>query len=520
MPYTLSPQQAAVENWIINDDGSLELVARAGCGKTFTLIHVAVRTIIARGLGQVAIMAYNRSIADELKVKLTELGIDWKQAEANTVHAFGLRAWKKVAPKIADRNYKPNTNKVRDIINAQCEVPDEKTVWTECAAAIARLVTHAKQRAVGHLCAIDDQSVWYDILSHFSIEEDITENYTEAEVVAAAIKVYRISLDLCREDIDFDDMILAPLYFKCRFWQLDWILIDESQDTNPARRALALAMLKPRTGRVIFVGDDRQAIYGFTGADADSMDQLRHALKAKTLPLNVTYRCPKAVVALAQTMVPDFTAHESAPEGKLSTIQYDVLDQQNLSYEDAILCRNTAPLVTTAYTLLGKGIACKVAGKDIGAGLIKLARKWKVTGLNALEGKLKDYVARETAKLMSKDKQGAIQNLEDQVDCLFVLINRCKSLNRHNVADLIREIESLFGDEKEMATKRVLTLMTAHRSKGLEWKRVFILGRAKFMPSSYAKKDWEKQQEANIEYVAVTRAKEELIDVVMPAKQK
>src|SRR5206468_6680674 len=99
-----------------------------------------------------------------------------------------------------------------------------------------------------------------------------------------------------------------------------------------------------------------------------------------------------------------------------------------------------------------------------------------------------------------------------------VLINRCKQLSKHNVADLIREIESLFGDEKDAKTKKVLTLMTAHRSKGLEWKRVFILGRAKFMPSSYAKKDWEKEQESHIEYVALTRAQEELIDVVMPVK--
>ncbi len=44
---------------------------------------------------------------------------------------------------------------------------------------------------------------------------------------------------MCREMIDFDDMILAPLYFKAKFWPKDWILVDESQDTNPARRVLA-----------------------------------------------------------------------------------------------------------------------------------------------------------------------------------------------------------------------------------------------------------------------------------------
>jgi superfamily I DNA/RNA helicase len=88
------------------------------------------------------------------------------------------------------------------------------------------------------------------------------------------------------------------------------------------------------------------------------------------------------------------------------------------------------------------------------------------------------------------------------------------------VNDLVNEIYSMFGDEKEMAQKQLLTLMTAHRSKGLEWNRVFILGRATLMPSPYAKKAWEQQQESNIEYVAITRAKAELIDVTMPPRKK
>jgi superfamily I DNA/RNA helicase len=40
------------------------------------------------------------------------------------------------------------------------------------------------------------------------------------------------------------------------------------------------------------------------------------------------------------------------------------------------------------------------------------------------------------------------------------------------------------------------------------------------MPSPYAKKAWEQQQERNIEYVAITRAKQELVDVVMPPRKK
>jgi superfamily I DNA/RNA helicase len=521
MPITLSPQQTPIIDAVVNTRRNIEIKARAGTGKTFTLIEI-VKAIRGASLGQVALMAFNKDIAYELKGRLESLGYTYQQAEAGTCHSFGFRTIKKLFPKLAVKGYKPNANKVRNLINGKIEVPDEKSVWNLCGSAVEKLVRFAKGHAVGHLSAIDDLSVWFQIWEHYGVEEEIGEedSFTPSEIIAAAIKIYKESLELCREDIDFDDMILAPLYFKARFWQFDFVMIDESQDTNPARRALALAMVKPRTGRVIYVGDEFQSIYGFTGASVDSMDQLRAALNPLVFPLTNTYRCPKTVVALAATIVPDFTAADTAPEGKVSTVKYEELVAQNLTADDAILCRTTAPLVTTAYQLIAKGIACRVAGKDIAQGLIKLAMRWKVKTLAQLETKLDEYFARESAKLSSKEKQAALGVLEDNIECVRVMIARCRSLDKHNVNDLVNEIYSMFGDEKEMAEKHLLTLMTAHRSKGLEWNRVFILGRSTLMPSPYAKKAWEQQQERNIEYVAITRAKQELVDVVMPPRKK
>jgi DNA helicase-2/ATP-dependent DNA helicase PcrA len=42
---------------------------------------------------------------------------------------------------------------------------------------------------------------------------------------------------------------------------------------------------------------------------------------------------------------------------------------------------------------------------------------------------------------------------------------------------------------------------------------VFLLGREQFMPSKYAKLQWQKDQERNLIYVAVTRAMTELVEV-------
>lgn len=501
MKAKLSPQQSAVLKWVTTDKGSLELVARAGCGKTFTLMQV-VETVAKNHLGSIAIMAYNKSIADELKSKLSNLKIDWKVAIAGTVHSFGYSAWRKIAP-----NVKTDSSKVSNIV-ASMKIGD--SVFDECGGAIVKLVSLAKQRAIGYYDSIDDVYAWTDIWEHFGLDEEITEDWSAAGVIKAAKQVYRESLKQDRDVIDFDDMILAPLIHKAKFWTRNWVLVDESQDTNPARRALALAMMS-QGGRMIFVGDDRQAIYGFTGADGNSMTQLREATKAKTLPLTVSYRCPKAVITLAKTIVHDIEAHESAPEGKTSQMSYKDFMAETLTFRDVVLCRNTSPLVSTAFSLIAQGVACQIEGREVGQGLIKLARRWKVKSLESLSTKLDTYQLRETEKLMAQKKESRVGMLEDQLQCLRIIIENCQKKNKHLVEDLVIEIEGMFGNSVE--AKKLLTLSTIHKSKGREWPRVFLLGRAKYLPSPYAKKEWQQIQEANLEYVGITRAQEELIDV-------
>ena len=55
-----------------------------------------------------------------------------------------------------------------------------------------------------------------------------------------------------------------------------------------------------------------------------------------------------------------------------------------------------------------------------------------------------------------------------------------------------------------------MRLATVHKAKGLEAPRVFIL-EPNLMPSPWAKKAWQIEQEGNLQYVAVTRALETLI---------
>ena len=69
MSFKPSIQQQAVLDWVLKSQSSLKLTARAGTGKTSTLLMV-VDTIIKNNLGDCAIMAYNKSIAVEIQERL------------------------------------------------------------------------------------------------------------------------------------------------------------------------------------------------------------------------------------------------------------------------------------------------------------------------------------------------------------------------------------------------------------------------------------------------------------------
>lgn len=81
-----------------------------------------------------------------------------------------------------------------------------------------------------------------------------------------------------------------------------------------------------------------------------------------------------------------------------------------------------------------------------------------------------------------------------------------------DVSDLVEKINKLFADSEDGHTNS-LTLSTVHKSKGREWPRVFILGFKEYMPSQFARQQWQIEQENNLIYVAFTRAKAELVFV-------
>src|SRR5947208_1100609 len=118
-------------------------------------------------------------------------------------------------------------------------------------------------------------------------------------------------------------MVYLPVALGLPVERYDLLLIDEAQDLSRVQQGLA----KMSGRRLVFCGDDKQSLYGFAGADCDSLPRLTEELSRTprgvvTLPLTQTRRSSKAVVREAQKYVPDFGYFDENPEVLVSTVPF------------------------------------------------------------------------------------------------------------------------------------------------------------------------------------------------------
>lgn len=490
-----STYQENIFDWVENGKGNALVQARAGSGKTYTALHS-----MGHMKGDVISMTLNKKNAVELQEKIQRMGL--VNSKGSTFHAEGFANYRK-----AQRNVKLNNSKVYFITEKYTQKPDEMSA----RSFIVKLVSLAKLAGFGidGLPEISDTKAWMDLVAHHDISLDSDLSYEEA--IEIAKDVLRDSNREYRE-VDFDDMIYLPLLNNLPLRQYDWVIIDEAQDTSAVRKIMAERILKPG-GRFLAIGDEAQAIYGFTGAENDSMDILKENFKCEEFPLPVCYRCGTSIIAEAQKIVPDIMACEGAPVGLIRNEKYEDFTKKSAEYglskKDGIICRNNAPLVSLAFALIRQGIGCRIEGRDIGKNLITLCNKWKVNDLATFTNRLVKFFERE----FEKANKAKMQVLEDKMETMIILIERCQSLGQHTVEALKNLINGMFSDADEQNVPNVVVLSSIHKAKGLEFDRCFILGMGQFQPSKYAVLPWMCRQELNLSYVAITRAQNELIHI-------
>jgi superfamily I DNA/RNA helicase len=174
---------------------------------------------------------------------------------------------------------------------------------------------------------------------------------------------------------------------------------------------------------------------------------------------------------------------------------------------DFVLSRVNAPLVSIAMSLLKRGTRTVIAGRDVGKGLQGLITKFKAKSIPDLMAKIANWEQREIDRITKRYQlrpavlEQRIEAISDQADMLTSLAEGAAS-----VYEVTSNITALFSDSSPGA---VVTCSSVHRAKGLEAERVYVL--ADTLRSN-------TQEEVNITYVAITRAKKLLTYVAAEDK--
>lgn len=490
MAFIITPAHAAIFSRINDaDGGNIIIEAVAGAGKTSTIVE-ALKLIAPEK--RVVFLAFNTSIVQELKTRVP------KHIDVMTLNGLGWRAYLAHAKAKGIRCKDPDTKKTLTIARDVLSVAD----MARLGADACKLVGKAK--ASGILPSGIDWAVpglmpdtfesWAWLVDRFDV--DCADALSDT--ITAAQTIYRRSCDI-RDVLDFDDQQLLTFGLGLKLPRFDWVFVDEAQDLSPLQHRLVERIITGRNGsRLVAVGDPHQSIYGFRGADVDSMNKLERDFNCTKLPLHVSYRCAKAIVTEAQKSVSHIQAHPNAPDGAVE-LNVKNLEDCDVRPGDFVLCRLSAPVVQAAYGLLRAEIPAVVRGRDIGTGLVKLLDKLKATDLGQAEARLTAWETKELAKAKVDEVKQA--SITDRADTLRLFLRMSDSLD-----DCKQRIEKMFSNDN---TEGVVVCSTVHKAKGLEADRVFLIDRDK-MPHKMAKQPWQVQQEVNLIYVAVTRAKRHL----------
>lgn len=487
---TYSEQQLNIFGEFETGKSHFAVEARAGTGKTFCIkIGITKAPEAAK-----VYLAFNKKNVLEAQAKIKDPRVQVMSLNG-LGHRYVLAAWKGV---------RPDDSVESDRISAAIKA-NRVTARFQYApfAIIKEIVAFAKNTRP--FATRDDLR---DIADLRGLEPEgycAQEGWTTdlcCDIALASMQLAK-TRDI-QGRISFNDQIWLPVVMGWARARFDLVVVDECQDMNATQLILARRACR-NNGRIVLVGDPRQAIYGFRGADVGGMTRLSQELGAKTFPLTATYRCPAEVVELAKKLVPDYVAAPGAIEGSTGSIRIESL-QSRAVVGDAIISRSNAPLMGLCLGFIKRGIKAYIEGRDVGKTLLNIHGAIKARDIKTYIEAVNAWADAKLSRISadSDEASAARDKICDQADTLVALAEECNS-----VAEVGTALGRLFDDTGSNRAPAVV-LSTVHKAKGLEWDRVFLIA------ATFKRCTWNStvSEINNITYVAVTRAKKELVWVV------
>lgn len=557
----ISEHQKAVESTFLDTDKNITMNALAGTGKTTMLEHLASYKDPAE---KWLYLVFNKKNQVEAQQKFP------KHVEVKTSHSFLGQVLNKSADlgsieqtDIWDQRGERINRIIDDLLEHDTTFPRrllyqaKKTIKNIASLAKSFAVDPKAGDAEGKINNIIDQ---YAIDTDLSTEQQSSNRDFRPQLIDKVLDALHYSWPGNARNPEYasmrdhdDTLWYAAMSDNLNWPKYDVVMADEIQDFNMCQQVM-LQKLAASGARIVGVGDPNQAIYAFRGADSNAFGNINQMVNSlpsggSDLPLPVNYRCSKSVVNFVNnnTIVDNLQAGIDK-EGVVTTdkqydeAMYNLQDEWGksggkLSQETAFISRTNADLASSALDLIRANMDFAIIGRDFSKELIDQVEAVTGKGRRAnivpidqlaqdMTSHMQSLAVKWAGKLSKADDLAEMQRVTEAISSVISYLGETgyvdQKLNMQirDSQDFIDYLRKRFkgidtdtvkgsAEYKKIDKTKVITLMTAHRSKGLEYDRIFIINNEMF-PHPRAKTSMEMQQEENLRYVAYTRAKNEL----------
>lgn len=485
----------------------LAVIAAAGSGKTTVLTRriayrVAIGTADAR---HVLALTFTRDAAGELRRRLRHLDVG-EPVEAGTFHAVCLRLLRDRA--LASGSPAPQVTS--DRLRLVKEAATESRLRAD-VAAVAADIDWARARRI----APDA----YERAHRSAGRRSAVPPSRYAEVVAAYEQVKRR-----RGVLDFDDLLdgvvraaeTDPQWLEAVRWRFRHLFVDEAQDLNPLQHRV-LETIRGDRPDLCLVGDPRQAIYAWNGADHALLAEVERSYPGVTVVrLERNYRSsPQVIRAGAAALHASGQADASTserPAARSVTVESfadEVAEARGvaLHVRDLLLTRSGRELAVLARTneqlsVIDRELSALGITSERSGGRSPLDRAIRAALQCGTREKLATWV----------DTTLSVEHESDD-DTRRVAVEADRFLTSGEPGTFRAWLDSRAPFDEMLAEQRsdAVSVLTFHAAKGREWWGVVVAGLEEHLvPHASATTDAQRAEEARLLYVALTRAEQHL----------